>query len=123
MAAYTNTVMVADTTDVTSMMGAGVDAAYTVTMQDAVGVYLEAYLSVISGYDLVTNWGSLGAKAKLMLSEFVARGIAIEGIKYNMGATYTSRVEAENMINIHIWRMGLIEAALREPGTLKYLQT
>ena len=125
MAAYTNVVMVADTTDVTSMMGAGVNAAYTTTMQDDVGVYLEGYLCCVAGYDFVTNWATIGAIAKLMLSEFVARGIACEGIKYDMGttATYTSRVEAEDMINYHVYRMEKIEGILKEAGTLKFIQT
>ena len=75
MAAYTNTVMIADTTDVDGFMGAGVDAAFTETMQDLVGVYTEAYLCSLTKYDLVTNWGSLNAIYKLTFSEYVARSI------------------------------------------------
>ena len=44
MAAYTNTTMLTDTTDVDGFMGANVSANFTETMEDLVGVYTEAYL-------------------------------------------------------------------------------
>ena len=59
MAAYTNTVMLADTADVAGFMGANVDAGYTETMQDLVGVYTEAYLCNLIKYDAVTNLPSV----------------------------------------------------------------
>ena len=121
MAAYTNTTMLADTADVSGFMGAGVDAAFTVTMQDLVGVYTEAYLCNLIKYDAVTNWGSLNAIYKLMFSEYVARTIAIEGIKYNMESTFTSRVEAEDMINIHVLRIEKIQKLLEDSSTQDFI--
>ncbi len=122
MAAYTNTVMVADTTDVAAFMGAGIDAAYTVTMQDLVGVYTESYLCMLTKFDLTTAFPSgLSAKFKLILSEYVARAIAIEGIKYNMKSSFTSRVEAEDMINYHLFRMRAIEKVLKVEESLTSL--
>jgi len=112
MAAYTNTTIIADTTDVAGFMGANVDAGYTATMQDLVGVYTEAYLCALVEYDIVTNWASLSAIYKLMFSEYACRAIAIEAIKYEM-AGYTSRVEAEDMLNIHLARTREIERLLR----------
>lgn len=114
MAAFTNTTMLVDTTDVDGFMGSGVDAGFTVTMQDLVGVYTEAYLCNLVKYDAVTNWASLNAIYKLMFSEYVARAIAVEAIKYNMKSTFTSRVEAEDMINIHIYQMRKIEELLEK---------
>ena len=113
MAAYTNTTMLADTTDVAGFMGVGVDAGFTVTMQDLVGVYAEAFLCNLVKYDAVTNWASLNAIYKLMMSEYVARSIAVEAIKYEM-AGYTSRVEAEDLINIHYARMQEIKEILEK---------
>lgn len=121
MAAYTNTVMVTDTADVAAFMGAGIDAAYTVTMQDLVGVYTEGYLCMLTNFDLTTGFATLPAKFKPILSEYVARAIAIEGIKYNMKSTFTSRVEAEDMINVHLFRMDKIEERLMVEESLTNL--
>jgi len=120
MAAFTNTTMLADTTDVDGFMGLNVPA-FTETMQDLVGVYTEAYLCNLIKYDAVTNWGSLNAVYKLMLSEYVARSIAVEAIKYDMDS-YTSRVEAEDMINIHLFRMGEIIKLLKSDGVQDFMK-
>jgi len=120
MAAYTNTTIIADTTNVAGFMGAGVSAAFTVTMQDLVGVYTEAFLCNLVKYDIVTNWASLNAIYKLMFSEYACRAIAIEAIKYDMSG-YTSRSEAENMINILIYRMNEIQKLLNEASVLDFV--
>ncbi len=120
MAAYPNTVMLADTTDVAGFMGENIDASFTATMQDLVGVYTEAYLCNLVQYDAVTNWASLNAVYKLMMSEFVARAIAIEGLKYNM-ASLTTRFEAESMIAIHIAKMNAIESLLIKQDIQNFL--
>ena len=116
MAAYTNTTMLADTTDVDGFMGEGVDAGYTETMQDLLGVYTEAYICNLIKYDAKTNWTSLNAIYKLMMSEYVARTIAIAAIQYNMrgeaNAGFGSRVEAEDMLNIHRERIHQIHELL-----------
>ena len=102
MTAFTNTTMLADTTDVDGFMGLNVAAGFTVaTMGDLVGVYTEAFLCNLTKFDAVTNWGTMNAIYKLMFSEYVARSIAVEAIKYDMNS-YTSRVEAEDLVNIHI---------------------
>jgi len=111
MAAYTNTTIIADTTDVAGFMGKNVDAGFTATMQDLVGVYIEAFLCSLLKYDIVTNWATMNAVYKLMFSEYACRAIAVEAIKYNM-FVYTSRVEAEDMINIHLYFMNKIEKIL-----------
>jgi len=113
MAGYTNTTIIADTTNVAGFMGANVDAGFTATMQDLVGVYTEAFLCTLLKYDIVTNWASLNAVYKLLFSEYACRAIAIEAIKYDMSG-YTSRVEAEDMINVHAWRMHEIEEILKK---------
>ena len=116
MAAYTNTTMVADTTDVDGFMGADVDAGFTTTMEDLVGVYTEAYLCNLIKYDAVTNWASLNAIYKLMLSEYVARSIAIAGIAYEMAGYATeeddARINAEDLMTINLMRLEKIEELL-----------
>ena len=123
MAAYTNTTIIADTTNVAGFMGAGVNAAFTETMQDLVGVYTEAFLCNLVKYDIVTNWATLNVIYKLMFSEYACRAVAVEAIKYDMGttATYSSRVEAEDMINVHVYRMQEIEKILKVNGTKDFL--
>ena len=120
MAAYPNTTIIADTTNVAGFMGANVDASFTATMQDLVGVYAEAYLCTLVKADIVTNWASLSAIYKLLFSEYACRMIAIEAIKYNMGG-YTTRIEAERMIQIHAWRMQVIENLLIGEDTQAFL--
>lgn len=123
MAAFTNTTIIADTTDVAGFMGKNVDAGFTVTMQDLVGVYTEAFLCNLLKYDIVTNWANINAIYKLMFSEYACRAIAIEAIKYDMKSTFTSRIEAEDMINIHAWRMNLIEEILGNQGIQDFMGT
>ena len=121
MAAYTNTTIIADTTDVAGFMGAGVNAAFTVTMQDLVGVYTEAYLCNLVKYDIVTNWATLNAIYKLMFSEYACRAIAIEAIKYDTTG-FGSLQEAEDMININIFRMTQIENLLNKADVQDFLE-
>ncbi len=120
MAAYTNTTIIADTTDVAGFMGKNVDAGFTVTMQDLVGTYTEAFLSNLVKYDIVTNWLTLNAVYKLMFSEYACRAIAVEAIKYDMNS-YTDRIEAEDMIEVHVWNMKRITALLEADGVQDFM--
>ena|SRR3990167_579324 len=60
----------------------------------------EAQFSVSSGYDFVGNYSSLNSRTRAILDEGVSSLVATQLIAYDM-AQYTSRVEAESMINIH----------------------
>lgn len=124
MAAFTNTTMLADTADVDGFMGANIDTNFTEAMQDLVGVYTEAYLCSLVKYDAVTNWGSLNAIYKLMFSEYVARAIAIAGLRYGMlgdGGNTKSIIESEDQINIHVYKMEKIEKTLTMKGVEDFL--
>ena len=113
MAAFTNTKIIADVTDPLPFCGELVDATFTIaTMGDLVGTYTEAFLCALVEYDIVTNWATINTIYKKIFSEYACRAIAVEAIKYNM-AGYTSRIEAEDMINIHVWRMTAIENLLK----------
>ena len=94
------------------MAGENVDAtgdvdANHIILQD----HAEAYLSALIGDDVATNIGTYDATTKQLLSEWASRYAGMSLILYNM-AGYTSRIEAENMINIHIYRMKQIEKLL-----------
>ena len=120
MAAFTNTIIVADQADPAGFMGANVNTNFTVTMQDLVGVYTEAYLCNLLKYDIVTNWASLNAIYKLMFSEYACRAIAIEAIKYNTGG-FITRYEAEDLINIHLYKMNEILKVLQSDGVQAFM--
>ncbi len=120
MAAFTNTVMLADTTDVTGFMGKNVDVGFTETMQDLVGVYTEAYLCNITKFDAVTNWETMNPVYKLMFSEYVARSIAIEAIKWDINS-YTDRIEGEDMIEVHVFNLKKIQKILEDASIQDFM--
>ena len=120
MAAFTNTTIIADTTNVAGFMGAGVNADFTATMQDLIGVYTEAFLCSLVQYDIVTNWASLNAIYKLLFSEYACRAIAVEAIKYDMSG-YTTRQEAEDILDIHIYKMNEIKLLLENADVQDFM--
>ena len=120
MAAYPNTTIIADTTDVAGFMGKNVDAGFTVTMQDLVGVYTEAYLCNLVEYDIVTNWASVNAIYKLMFSEYACRSIAVAAITYEINA-FTDRIEAEDMIEVHVFNLKKIQKILENASVQDFM--
>lgn len=121
MAAFTKTTIIADTDDVAVFLGANVAAGFTIaTMGDLVGTYVEAYLCNLVEYDIVTNWASLNAVYKLMFSEYAARSIAVEAIKYDMNS-YTDRIEAEDMIEVHVFNLKKIQKILENASVQDFL--
>lgn len=111
MVAYSNVTLVVDQSDVAPYLGENIDATYDATMQDDVGMDAQAYITTLSRYDWVANLGTLDTNTKRILSEYVSRAIALAGIAFNM-AGFTSRIEAEDMLNIHLFRMRAIENLL-----------
>ncbi len=105
------------------MAGENVDAtgdadANHIKLQD----YAEAYLSNLLKYDLsVTGWAALTTGTKELISEWAARFAGMSMIAYNMSG-FTTILEAEDMINIHLYRMQQIEKLLTE-GTQDFLGT
>ena len=123
MAAYTNTTLVVDTTDVLPYLGEDIDTTYDTTMQDDVGLDAEASVCCLLKYDVVTNYASITAQGKRILSEYVARAIAVAGMAYKFTgeAAAITRVEGENRINVHLYRMQQIEKLLSETDVRNYL--
>lgn len=103
-----------------AMAGENVDVTgWTETNKQAWGIQAENFLVVLSRYDWVANESSLTANTKEVLSEYVARYTAVAGIAYNMQgyidlAGDTDRIQAEDMLNIHIFRLNKIERLLSD---------
>jgi len=94
------------------MAGENVDATGDVTANHQfLHDYAAAYLSNLVKYDVLTNWASINAVYKVMFSEWAARNAAVQLILFNM-AGYTSRMEAEDMVSVHLTRMEFIEKLL-----------
>ena len=120
MAAFANVTLVVDQTDLVPYLGENIDATYDATMQDDVGLDAEAFLTTLCRKDWVTDFAGLNAKTKRLLSEYVCRAMALAGIAFNM-AGFTSRIEAEDMLNIHLFRMNIIENILRDQKSVTYM--
>ena len=106
-------------------------AAYAGELVDATGAteanrndwiaQAESYLSVLMRYNVVDNYANLNADVRRILSEWGARFVAIAEISYNM-AGYTSRIDGEDLINIHTYRMRQIEKLLINQNSVSYLK-
>jgi len=104
------------------MAGKNVDSTGDVEANhNYLAAYAEAYLSSLVKYDIVTNWGSLNATYKNLFTEWAARFAAIQLISYNM-AGYSSRIEAEDMINIHWARLQEIKKILEKEDVQNFIE-
>ena len=59
----------------------------------------EALICCVCRYDFVTNYAAIGAIEKNLLRQIASDLVAINCITYDMSG-FTSRVEAEDMINV-----------------------
>ena len=111
--------IIATEAELDAMAGENVDTTgWTEANKNLWMAQVEGFLSGWVQYDIATNYGSLDSVSKKVLNEYAARYCAIAGIAYNM-AGYTSRIEAEDMMNVHIWRMEKIEEMIKEGKVLK----
>ena len=103
--------------------GVGVSAVMTADATLQIETFMEqaeAYLCNLTEYDLVTNWGSLNAVYKKIFAEYVERMAAIDAITYDMNG-YTSRIEAEDIINVHWARTQEIKKLLETATVQDFL--
>ncbi len=101
--------------------GIGVSASVPATAWDEFIEEAEGYLNALTKYDLVTNWAaSSGQAVSPMLTEYCARAAAVQGVQYDMSG-YTSRVEAEDIINVHIYEMAKINAVLAKADVQDFM--
>lgn len=120
---YTGTIVTE--AEIALMSGELVDATGdTEANHNLLAAHAEAFLSSLMKYDIVTNWASLTAVGKALFSEWAARYAASTLIMYNMatvGATFTSLIEPEDMVQFHVYRMEQIENELKKEGIKNYL--
>ena len=122
--AYTGTIVTE--AEITLMSGENVDATgATETNNNFLSAHAEAYLSGFVQYDIVTNWATINVKTRALFTEWAARYCGMTLIAYNMITwhTNTSIIEAEDLIQTHIFRMEKIEEILAKLKTTDFLGT
>jgi hypothetical protein len=82
----------------------------------------EGFACVFLKYDFVTNWASINAVYKKLLSEFSACWVAMDFIAYNMEA-YGSRIQAEDLIQVHNGKINKILKLLSERSGPDFLKS
>jgi len=104
---------IATENDIALMAGENVDSTGdTEANHNLLMAQAESYLCALVKYDIVTNWTTIDAtNYGALFTEYAARYCAVALISYNM-AGYTSRMEAEDMISIHLARMEEIKNIL-----------
>ena len=103
-------------------VGERVDATgYTEANINNACLQAEAFICARYKYDFVTSYETLNIILKRMLGELSACWVAIDFISYNMEA-YGSRIQAENLMNIHIFKIQTILEALDDEGTREFLK-
>ena len=113
---------VATEADIALMAGENVDSTGdTEANRNLLMAQAESFLCNLMRYNVVDNYSSLNADVKASLTEYAARYCAVALIAYNM-AGFTSRIEAEDMLNIHLFRMRQLEKLLGDQKTSTYIQ-
>ena len=113
---------VATEADIALFAGENVDATgYTEINRNLAIAQAESYLCCLMRYNVVDNFSALNADVKAILTEWAGRYCAICFIIFNT-AGYTDRIEAEDMINIHLYRMKQIEFLLRDQKVVDYIK-
>ena len=109
--------------DVVSRAGVGANA--TAIAEANVNLCEDAAEGIICGlarYDFVANYALLTAIAKDLLKEAAATLAAIQVIIYDMSG-YTSRVEAEDMLNILWARWKQLKPIIEDQKFVTWSQT
>lgn len=79
--------------------GAGKSATFDTTMMTAANLRAESTVNVAARYNFSDVYSTLNADVKGILSDICSSLVAIEAISYDMSG-YTSRTEAEDIINV-----------------------
>lgn len=103
-------------------VGENVDATgYTVANINNSVWQAEAYINNACRYNFSDNYAILNNDVKRMLNEMVACWVAVDYISYNMFG-YSSRIEAEDMINLQWAKFNRLMKVLSEQMTVTYLK-
>jgi len=102
--------------------GENVDATGNTTAnQEALELMAISQICTWSRYNWADNYSTLNEDVKHIIDEYIGRFIAAPLIAYNM-AGYTSRIEAENMLNINLFRLKQLEEVFRDQKRVTYMQ-
>jgi len=85
--------------EITSKEGANVSSSLTDAMHDAWVLQAENFINAFVRINVSDSYASLNVDVKYIFSDIVSSLVAIQGIMYDMSG-YTSRAEAESMINV-----------------------
>ena len=83
-------------------------------------LHAEGFINCAARYNFSDAYATLNSDVKGLLADAESCLVAIYGISYNM-AGYTSRIEAENMINILSWRFDACMKLLADSKTAVYM--
>lgn len=82
----------------------------------------EGYVNAVSGVQWTEIIGTVNSGGVFLLNQIVSSLAAIDAVAYDPSG-YTSRVEAEDIINVLAYKAELGINQLREGGTTKFLKT
>jgi hypothetical protein len=104
------------------MCGENVDGTGAIAANmEAVELQGISYLSVLMRQSITAaTWGAMTTGTKYIITEYLSRLIGASCIAYNM-AGFTSRIEAEDMLNVHFARMRAIERILVDQKAVTYM--
>jgi hypothetical protein len=96
------------------MAGVGVGASDADANHTILQDHAEAYLSNLLKFNLTAaNWALLTTGTKELISEWAARYAGVTMILNDMSG-YTTRIEAEDMVNVHWARLQEIKQILEK---------
>lgn len=103
-------------------VGENVDTTgYTETNINNSCLQAESFINCVCRYNFSDAYTTLNADVKGILSEMEACWVAIDFISYNM-ANYTSRIEAEDMINLQWAKFNKLLKVLQEQMTITFIR-
>lgn len=104
-------------------VGENVDATgYTEANINYACFHAESYINVACHYNFSDSYSSENVDTKYLLSEAAACFIAVDFIAYNMSG-YTTRYEAEDMINLHWAKFKRCLDLLKESRNVDFIKS
>ena len=100
--------------------GANVSSAVTDAMRTAWLLQVESYINVLCRKDFSTGFSEVSERVRSLLTEAATCFCAVYAISYDMSG-YTSRIEAENMINILLYRFNKDVDLLEDQKSVTYM--
>lgn len=100
--------------------GANVSASVTEAMHNNWIAEIQSYVNTLCRYNFTDEYSSLNADVQGILNMIASCYCAIQGISYDMSG-YTSRIEAENMINILMYQMNRALDLIKDQKAVTYM--